>query len=335
MRKSIIAILFLALLTGGCGGKKGLQLEKGTPIYELAKEVAKSYPAVDPDQNRELITCKYFVITPGTFFTEMQQAMGKNIDELKNLDAQRLPEFLKVNIERMGERNLLLEAAKKSGVSITPQQLDSTLNFIYQQNGGMEAFAQRIGEQRISLETVRKDVEREMTIRKYFEKLYNETTVTASDIEAAYAEDKTASVRHILLMTQGKNDAEKAEVKKKMQDLLKRAKAGENFAALAKEYTEDPGSKDSGGLYENFPRGHMVKPFEDAAFNVPVGELSDVVETQYGYHILQVVNREKEKRPFAEVKTELEQQLLRNKRRELNTSVIEKLKDESDYKIML
>ncbi len=120
-----------------------------------------------------------------------------------------------------------------------------------------------------------------------------------------------------------------------MEGILQRAKAGEDFAALAKENTEDPGSKDNGGLYENFPRGHMVKPFEDAAFSVPIGGISDIIETQYGYHILQVVERKKETKSFEEVKAELEQQLMRSKRRDMNTSVVEKLKKESGYEIFI
>jgi len=136
MRRFIIAALFTALVASGCGSPKGLKLEKGTPIYDLAMELAKSYPAVDPDANKTLVKCKYFQITPGSFFTEMQLAMGKNIDQIKTLDPKSLPDFLKVNIERMGERNLLLEGAKKAGVVITPAQVDSTLQFIYTQNCG-------------------------------------------------------------------------------------------------------------------------------------------------------------------------------------------------------
>lgn len=335
MRRLITLVLFAALLVGGCGSPKGLKLEKGTPIYDLAKEISKSYPAVDPDANKTLIKCKYFVITPGTFFTEMQLAMGKNIDQIKTLDPKRLPDFLKVNIERMGERNLLLEGAKKAGVVITPAQIDSTLNIIYMQNGSEEAFIKRITGEGINIETVKKDVERDMIIRNYFDKLYKEVKISDEDLRETYAQDKTASVRHILLMTQGKDDAAKAEIRSKIEGLLNRAKAGEDFATLAKENTEDPGSKESGGLYENFPRGHMVKPFEDAAFTVPVGGLSDVIETQYGYHILQVIDRKKETRPFEEVKSELEQQLLRSKRRELNTSIVEKLKKETNYEIFI
>lgn len=335
MRRFIIAALFTALVIAGCGAPKGAKLEKGTPIYDLAKELAKSYPAVDPDVNKTLVKCDYFVITPGTFFTEMQLAMGSNIDQIKTLDAKRLPDFLRVNIERMGERNLLLEGAKKAGVAITATQVDSTLNFIYTQNGGEEAFLKRIGTDGITIETVKKDVEREMIIRKYFDKLYSEAKVTEEELKTAYSQDKTASVRHILLMTQGKDEAGKKEARAKIEALLQRAKAGEDFATLAKENTEDPGSKENGGLYENFPRGHMVKPFEDAAFTVPVGQLSDVIETQYGYHILQVVDRQKESRSFDEVKAELEQQLLRSKRRDLNTSVVDKLKKDSGYEITI
>ena len=66
-----------------------------------------------------------------------------------------------------------------------------------------------------------------------------------------------------------------------MKKILTRAKAGEDFGELAKRFSEDPGSKDKGGLYENFKRGTMVKPFEDAAFTVTIGELSDIIETQF------------------------------------------------------
>jgi len=174
-----------------------------------------------------------------------------------------------------------------------------------------------------------------MIIRKYFDKLYSEVKVTDDDLKQAYNQDKTASVRHILLMTQGKDEAGKAEVRQKMEALLQRAKACEDFATLATENTEDPGSKNSGGLYENFPKGHMVKPFEDAAFSVPVGGISDIIETQYGFHILQVVDRKKETRTFEEVKSELEQQMLRSKRRDLNSSIVEKLKKDSGYEIFV
>jgi foldase protein PrsA len=335
MQKFMLALVVVALLLNGCGSKKGVTLEKGTPLYTLAKDVSKNYPAMDPDANKALVSCKYFVLTPGTFFTELQRNMGKNMDQLKTLDPKRLQDFFKNNIERLGERQLFLEAAKNAGVTVPIAELDSSLAKIYTQNGGQEAFAKRIGEQGITLEVVRQDVEREMTLRKYFDKMNAEFKVNPADLEAAYNQDKSATVRHILLLTQGMNDSSKTATRLKMQGILDRAKAGEDFAGLAKQYTEDPGSKTTGGLYADFPRGQMVKSFEDAAFTIPVGQLSDIVETEYGFHILQIVERKKETRPLDQVKGELEQQLLRTKRRELSTNLLTKLKADANYKVTI
>ena len=118
-----------------------------------------------------------------------------------------------------------------------------------------------------------------------------------------------------------------------MEDILARAKAGEDFAELARQNTEDPGSKESGGLYEDFSRGRMVKPFEDAAFSVPVGDISDIVETQYGYHILQIVNRKRETRPFEEVRDELESQLRQGKQGTSVQDYIDGMKKDAGFEV--
>jgi parvulin-like peptidyl-prolyl isomerase len=83
------------------------------------------------------------------------------------------------------------------------------------------------------------------------------------------------------------SQAEKDAKHKTMEGLLKRARAGEDFAKLAKEYSEDPGSKDKGGEY-TFPRGKMMPEFESAAFALKPGEVSDIATTSYGYHIIKL-----------------------------------------------
>jgi len=96
--------------------------------------------------------------------------------------------------------------------------------------------------------------------------------------------------RHILL---GIDDKALAE------EILERLRAGEDFAELASEYSTDESNKDEGGDLGWFARGSMVEPFEDAAFALQPGELSDVVETSYGYHIIQLIERDDD-RPFDE-----------------------------------
>jgi peptidyl-prolyl cis-trans isomerase C len=88
----------------------------------------------------------------------------------------------------------------------------------------------------------------------------------------------------------------------KAEEVLKRARAGEDFAALAKEFSIDPGSKNDGGELGWFGRGQMVKPFEDAAFALQAGQISDIVESDFGFHIIQV--EERGNKPSAEGKTE-------------------------------
>lgn len=121
----------------------------------------------------------------------------------------------------------------------------------------------------------------------------------------AFRVPERVKVRHILIMTQGKPAGEEAKLKAKAEDLLKQVRAGADFAKLAKEYSEDPGSKDKGGEYWVQRNGQMVKEFEDAAFNLKPGQ-SDLVKTQYGYHVFQVMERQPAGiRPFSEVKGEL------------------------------
>lgn len=117
-------------------------------------------------------------------------------------------------------------------------------------------------------------------------------------------------VRHILLMTQGKSDAEKKQALTKAQDLLKQLRAGADFADLAKKNSQDPGSAQNGGDLGFIVKGQTVPEFEKVAFTAKPKEISDVVTTQYGYHILQVMEKEPARiKPFEEVKTALAEEL--------------------------
>ncbi len=99
-------------------------------------------------------------------------------------------------------------------------------------------------------------------------------------------------IRHILIKTQGKPKEEAPQLKAKAEDLLKQLKGGADFAELAKKNSEDPGSAAKGGELDWVTRGQMVPNFEKAAFSLKPGELSGVVETEYGYHILQCEDRQ-------------------------------------------
>jgi peptidyl-prolyl cis-trans isomerase D len=113
-------------------------------------------------------------------------------------------------------------------------------------------------------------------------------------------------VEHILFMTVGKTDAEVDEIKKKAEDVLKQARKGGKFEDLAKKYSEDPGTKDKGGDLGWIVQKQTVPEFEKTAFSLNPGQISDLVKTQYGFHIIKVMEKETaHTKPFEEVKESL------------------------------
>jgi len=140
------------------------------------------------------------------------------------------------------------------------------------------------------------------------------------DNPAKFEEPEMVRASHILLMTTDPKtnleltEEQKAAKRKEMEGLLKRARAGEDFAKLAQEYSEDPGSKDKGGEYK-FPRGQMVPEFESAAFSLKTNEVSDIITTRYGYHIIKLsekipAHKVSFEKAEAEIKDGLAQQAL-------------------------
>ena len=131
------------------------------------------------------------------------------------------------------------------------------------------------------------------------QKLYNQSLDQFRTPERVHA-------RHILLMTQGKPAADDTKIRAQAEDVLKQIKAGGNFEELAKKYSQDPGSAAKGGDLGWVQRGQMVPEFEKACFTLKPGDTSDLVKTQYGYHIVQVLAHEDAQlQPFDKVKAQL------------------------------
>ena len=163
------------------------------------------------------------------------------------------------------------------------------------------------------------------------------------DNPSKFEQPEMVRASHVLLSTKDPEtnkdltEEQKAAKHKKAEEVLKRARAGEDFGKLAKEYSEDPGSKDKGGEYQ-FARGQMVPEFESAAFGLKTNQVSDIVTTQFGYHIIKL----NEKIPATkmelakvapEVKDYLKQQQMKTRQQDLQT-YLEKIKKESHVEIL-
>jgi peptidyl-prolyl cis-trans isomerase D len=138
--------------------------------------------------------------------------------------------------------------------------------------------------------------------------------VTPSEVQTHYNDNiqqfqspEQVRASHILLKTEGKDET---AVQKQAEDILKQVKAGADFAQLAKKHSEDEGSKATGGDLDYFGRGRMVPEFENAAFGMQPGQISDLVKTQYGFHIIKVVDKKPgTTRSLDEVRQQITEQL--------------------------
>jgi len=336
MKKVMILTVAVALAAAGCSTKKEapLKMAAGTPAYQLAKELTGVVPSLDPEKVTLVVTTKKFEISVGDVIQMFLESMGTQAQGVKNMDAPRVKTAVERAAVQMGERKLLLEAAAKAKKTVTPDEVAKALGAQYTRAGGESQYLTQLQTYGITPDYIKKSIGEDLTIGKYLDAALAESAkVTDAEVQKAYQEDKTATVRHILLLTQGKSAAEKADIRKKMEDILGRAKKGEDFAALAKQYSEDPGSKDKGGLYEDFGRGKMVKPFDNAAFSVPVGEISGIVETTFGFHILKIENRKKETQPLETVKAQLESQLKQSKQNAAFEVLLGSLKKDANFQV--
>jgi peptidyl-prolyl cis-trans isomerase D len=227
-----------------------------------------------------------------------------------------------------------LETLAREGVIVTPQEVED--EFVRATQKASFAYFRLSGDLirnkvQVSQEEIQQAFERTKSTYKTPEKRgylifpVDEDTVAATiqipeaELKAAYEQQKDrfrtperVHVRHILLKTTDKSKAEVDKLKAQAEDLLKQIKAGANFADLAKKYSEDTGSAAKGGDLDWITRGQTVPEFEKAAFSLKPGQVSDVITTMYGFHILKIEAHENARlKPFEEVRDELKKELAR------------------------
>lgn len=195
-------------------------------------------------------------------------------------------------------RCLLITEAKSLDLTVDSSLVDREFKNYVAQAGSQEAFDQALMMQDYTLDSFRTALEEAFLIQMLFEEeIASIIEINDLDIsnyyeanKANFVQQESVSARHILLGTEGKNDEEKQESLKKAESILIDLKGGADFAQTAQQYSTCPSSSRGGDL-GSFGRGQMVTPFEEAAFTLDPGEISDIVETQFGYHIILVYEK--------------------------------------------
>jgi foldase protein PrsA len=230
-----------------------------------------------------------------------------------------------IELQQARKRNITLTSAEKKAIDQQIEQYKSDS----QSGAEFRQYLQTIG----ATENEYKD---QVIKSKIVSKLYDEITknqkATDAEVENYYSSHKSDFVEvkasHILFKV---NDSkEEAAKKKKAEEILQMIKDGQNFEKLAQKYSEDENTKQKGGDLGYFRKGQMVKEFEDAAFSLNIGEISNIVKTSYGYHIIKVTD--KKQLSLNEVKDEIKSTIESQKKDEYYQSLLEKWKKEAKIK---
>jgi foldase protein PrsA len=190
------------------------------------------------------------------------------------------------------------DAVKKEAETKTKQQLDEIGEYFKQQSGNADEFNKAMEQAGVKREDFEAYVKRSIVVSDSFDKKITEDQIKTdydNKLKADPSMFTTATVAHILIGLENPADGAvlrtKEEALKRANEVKDKLTKGGDFAALAKEYSDDPGSKETGGKYENVEVGNWVEGFKKAAVELPLNTISDPVETEYGYHVMKVENR--------------------------------------------
>jgi peptidyl-prolyl cis-trans isomerase C len=290
---SLVLLLIAAVLSAGAAAPD-------RPAATNAPAPAK--PPLRPSElfgNKAVAKGKGFEITRGQLDDEIIRIKSQAAGRGQNIPPEQAALMERQVLEQMLQVQLLrakaTEADQAAGKALAEKRFE-------------EAKTKLGSEEALNRQLKLMGASREEVLAKWNESAIAETVlkrelkvnVTDADVRkyyddnpARFEEPEMVRASHILLVTTDRNtntelsDEQKAAKRKQLEGILKRARAGEDFATLAKEYSEDLSSKEKGGEYK-FPRGQMVPEFEAAAFALTTNQVSDIVITRYGYHVIKL-----------------------------------------------
>jgi peptidyl-prolyl cis-trans isomerase C/foldase protein PrsA len=302
MRAAVLALGLLAL--AGCHRMKQ----------------SREDPAVLASVNGEVLTR-----------TEFEHQLSR---EIESTDAapptpEQLAPIKRALLDTLVQRMLLLQVAREKNVTVAPGDVDRAVLRV-RADYPTDGFDQALSQAHLSLAELKKDQEASLTVLKLFEQeVYPRVGVTEDEIhdyfdahEADFTEPEQVHAAQIVV--------KELDEAKRVQQLLRQ---GQSFADLARKYSLSADARVGGDL-GFFPRGRMPPPFDAVCFKLGVGQVSDVVSTEYGFHLFKLLaKRPARKQDFAQARQEIEHRLLERKRARAQADYVQALKAKAQIQI--
>ena len=284
------------------------------------------------------------VISRTQYDKEIEVHLERLSRQGKQISEDQMATLKKDILEGLIEREVLYQESQRAGIRITEQKVNDQLAGIKKRFPNEAEFRKALASMNLTEEEVRTQIQRGLAIRELIDrKVANKIAITDEETQAYYTENpqlfkqpEQVKASHILIKVEPTaDDAKKAEASKKIEEIQQKLKEGDDFAELAREYSEGPSSAKGGDL-GYFRRGQMVKPFENKAFSMKTNEVSDRVETRFGYHLIKVYDKKPAQTlAYADVKDKIAQRLKQEKVEKDATQYVELLKKDAKVEKLL
>jgi foldase protein PrsA len=298
-----LTIVILAAFLSGCG------MVRVNPEADNKTVVAK----VSGEEIKKEEFNKMFSI----FKTQYEQQFGTEVWD-QEVEGRKFDDVAREKLlDMLIDQKLQMKKAAELGISVSDDELNSEIENAKKYFDSEEKFNEFLKEQNMDLEYFKESTKRELIINKLTDKLAGNVTVPDEEVKVYYDthQNEFISVKASQILLDTKEEAEK---------ILQRVKAGEDFNELAKQNSKDPSAKENSGELGYFKQGDMVEPFEKAAFALKPGEISDIVQTDFGFHIIKAEDRKLDK--FEDVKEQLKTSMLTDKKNSEYDKLLEEMR---------
>ncbi|HOE56733.1 MAG TPA: peptidylprolyl isomerase [Bacillota bacterium] len=300
---TLLAFVMLLLLLSGCG------IVRVNPEIDNNTVVAK---VSDQEIKKEEFNKLFNILK-----TQYEQQFGTEVWE-QEVDGKKFGDVAREKLlDMLIDEKLQINKASELGITVTDDEVNIEIEKAKKYFDSEEKYNEFLKSQNIDLDYIKQSMKKELIINKLNEKLTEKVTVDNDELKNYYDnhQDEFVSVKASHILLESREEAEK---------ILQRVKAGENFAELAKQNSKDPSAKENSGDLGYFSQGEMVEPFEKAAFAMKPGEISDIVQTDFGFHIIKLEDRKLEK--FADVREQLKGNLLYDKKSKEYEKLLEEMR---------
>ncbi len=348
MRNPILVILLMVLVTvfACAGGQR-------EPADDQAPEANES-PAEAPQAETEpatpigtsisqdkIATVNGVGILREDFDNAVAQTRQRFQMQGQPISEAEMEEFRAEILEQLIAEELLYQDALAKGLEVSDDAVDAQFRQIRGQFQTAEEWERALEANNTTESELRTQIRRGDLIQQVIETAVADSAgpeVTDADVQEFYDEHpeyfdqgEQVAARHIIISTQGmQSEAEIAEARERIEAIREEILAGADFAELAREHSDD-GSALQGGDLGAFGRGQMVPEFERAAFALEEGEISEIVQTQFGFHIIEVTERmETGMIPIADVSQSIRQYLGQQRQADALSEYVERLREEAD-----